>query len=96
MNYLFLEHSSDRKYPAIELDMTNFVEYLSDEYVCGKAEVRTITTTIDYETKDRADLGELSSVSESELKQEEKVRKFDKKFVLLRTYLNTILCACGN
>ena len=38
MNSLHLEHPPKYEYPAIILDMTNFMEHLSDEYVCEKTE----------------------------------------------------------
>ena len=38
MNSLHLERSPDFKYPAIELDMTNSLEHLSDEYICRKVQ----------------------------------------------------------
>ena len=81
MNSVNFEHSPDRKYPAIELDMTNFVEYLSDENIHEKAEVRNDSVRIspkiiECKTEDCADLAEISSVLDIKLEQEEKVSKF--------------------
>jgi len=83
MNSINYEHSPDREYPAIELDMTNFVENLSDENICGKAEVRndgvrTSPKVIDCKTEDCTDLTEISSFRGIKLEQEEKVSKFGK------------------
>jgi len=87
MNSLHLKRSPDHEYPAIELDMTNFMEHLSDEYICGKAEVRdedvrTNPKIIDCKIEDYADLEEISSISGVKLEREEKVRKFDIEFVV--------------
>ena len=65
--------------------MTNFVEHLSDENICGKAEVRdesvrTSPKVIDYKTEDPTDSTEISSVPGIKFKQEEKVSKFGKIF----------------
>ena len=81
MNSVIYEHSSDRKYPAIELDMTNFMEHLSNENICGKAEVRndrvrTSPKVINCKTENCTDLTEISSIPEIKLEQEEKVSKF--------------------
>ena len=74
-------------YPAIELDMTNFMEYLSDEYICGKAEaridgVRANPKILDCKTENCVDLGETSSISEVGRELEGKVRKFNIEFVV--------------
>jgi len=81
MNSTHLKRSPGREYPAIILDMTNFMEHLSDENICGKAEVRddgvrTNPKIISSESADCTDLGEISSVSEIKLEREEKVVKF--------------------
>ena len=88
MDSLHVERSPDSKYPAIELDMTNFMEHLSDEYICGNAEikkdsVRTNPKIIDCKTEDPTDSGEIFSVSGLKLEREQKVRKFDIEFVVL-------------
>ena len=77
MNSVHITNSPDNEYPAIELDMTNFMKYLSDEYICGKDEVsddnvRTSPRLIDCKTEDCTDSPEISSISEFE--QKEKVR----------------------
>ena len=89
MNSLQFKCSPDREYPAIVLDMTNFMEHLSDEYVCGKAEVvndgaqpNPDQNAIDSKTEDSICLGEICSVSKDELEREEKVRQFDVEFVV--------------
>ena len=74
------EHSVRREYPAIKLDMTNFMEHLSDEYICGKVKVRddsveTNPNTTDIKTDDCTDLGYTSSISVDGLKQEEMVKE---------------------
>ena len=78
MNSTDLKRSPDPEYPAIILDMTNFMEHLSDEYICGKAEVRddgvrTNPKIIDCKAEDCTDLGEISSISGIGLEREEKV-----------------------
>ena len=83
MNSFHFKHSPDREYPAIELDMTNFVEHLSDENICGKAEVRdesvrTSLKVIDCKTEDCMDLTEISSLPRIKVEQEETVSKFGK------------------
>jgi len=85
MNFNHLEHSPN-KYPAIELDMTNFMEHLSDEYICGKMEVKDGDVQInpriiDCKTEDCTNLEEIS-VSGVELKREEKVEYFNVEFVV--------------
>ena len=72
MNSDHFKHSPEYDYPAIELDMTSFVEHLSDEYICEEAEirddsVRTNPKIIECKTEDYIDLGEISSVSGLEL-----------------------------
>ena len=62
----------DPNYPAIELDMTDFVEHLSEEYICGKIDVKddgvqTNLMKIDCKTKNCTDLRDCSSISVSEL-----------------------------
>ena len=82
MNSFQLKYSPDREYPAIELDMTNFMEHLSNENTYGKTEaaendgVRTSPKVIDCKTEDCTDLTEISSIPEIKLEQEEKVSKF--------------------
>ena len=81
MNSTHFKRSSDHEYPAIELDMTNFMEYLSEEYFSGNAEVKnddaqTNLKITDCKTEDCADLREISSNSGIEFR-DEKVRKFD-------------------
>jgi len=83
MNSFQFKHSTDQEYPAIELDMTNFMEHLSDENIFGKAEVenddvRTSPKIIHCNTEDRTNLSEISSFPEIKLEQEEKVNKFDR------------------
>jgi len=65
------------------------MEHLSDEYICGKAEVendgvRTSPKVIDYKTEDCTNLTEISSFPEIKLEQEEKVSKFGNIFVFYR------------
>ena len=79
--------SLDRKYPAIELDMTNFMEHLSDEYICGSVDarddgLRPDTNVIDRKTGDHTNFENTSSISESEFKQEDEVRISETRFVL--------------
>jgi len=69
--------------------MTNFMEHLTDEYVCGKNEVvddgaqpNPDPNAIDDKTKDSIYLEEISSVSEDGLEREEKVRQFDMECVV--------------
>ena len=79
MNSNRLERTPDRDYPAIELDMTDFLEHLSEEYMCAKVDVRDAQKnleTIEFETEDCTHLGDVSSVSANGLEREEKVRKF--------------------
>ena len=87
MNFPQFKCSLSCEYPAIVLDMTNFVEQLSSEYVCGKAEVvddgaQPNPNAIDCKTEDATDLEEISSVSKTELEREEKVRQFDIEIVV--------------
>ena len=80
MNSDHFEHpSSNDDYPLIKLDMTDFTVHKSEEYISRKIyvnddSVQTNPTIIDCKTEDCTDLGEISSVSEGGLKQEEKVR----------------------
>ena len=86
MNSVNFKRSSDHKYPAIELDMTNFMEQLSDKCTFPKAEVRddgvqTNPNSIDCRTG-YTDATETCSISEMGFEREEKVK--DKvKFVIL-------------
>ena len=82
MNSVNFEHFPDREYPAIELDMTNFVQHLSDENICGKAEVRnddirTSPKIFDCEIEECTDLAEISAIPVLKL-QQKKVSKFDR------------------
>ena len=81
MNFIKFEHSSVFEYPAIELDMTYFMEHLSDKYICIKTEVgndgvQTDLGINDCKTEDCTDSGEISCVPKIELEQKEKVKKF--------------------
>ena len=87
MSFVGVEFSHDHDYPAIELDMANFMNYLSDEYVCGKTEVRndgvqSNSKIIDCKIEDYAELGEISSTSGVRLEREKKVTKLDIEFVV--------------
>ena len=87
MNYGHFKHSPNHEYPAIELDMVYFMEHLSDEYICGKSEVKDDGgqinhKIIDCKTEDYINLEQISSISGNGLEREEKVRKFDMKFVV--------------
>ena len=89
MNSVHFEYPPHCEYPAIVLDMTNFMEHLSDEYVCGKNEVvddgaqpNPDPNAIDGKTEDSIYLEEISSVSEDGLEREEKVRQFDMECVV--------------
>ena len=80
MNSTYFQYSPGHKYPAIKLDMTNFVEHLSDENINEKVEVRddgvhTNPIIIDCKTEDCTGLGEISLISGRGLEREEKVRK---------------------
>ena len=84
MNSNHFKHSPKREYPAIELDMTNFMEHLSDEYICGKIEVKDGDVqinpkVIDCKTEECMDLGDIFSVLEVGPEREEKVRNFNIK-----------------
>ena len=88
MNSTHFKRSPDHEYPAISLDMTNFMEHLSGEYLCGKIEVRDDgvrinSKIIDCKTEDSTNLEELSSFSGIKLQREEKVRTSDVEFVVL-------------
>ena len=89
MNSVHLEHPPKYEYPAIVLDMTNFMEHLTDEYVCGKTEVaddgaqpNADPNAIDCKTEDSICLRQISSISEDGLEREEKVRQFDMECVV--------------
>ena len=87
MNSVQFKRSPGHEYPTIELEMTNFMENLSDEYVCGKTElsddsVQTNSKIIDCKTEKCTDLGENFSVSGLKFEREEKVRKFEMEFVV--------------
>lgn len=40
MNSLQFKRFLDHEYPAIEIDITNLMEQLSNEYICEKVEVK--------------------------------------------------------
>ena len=87
MNCEHFKHSPKHEYPTIELDVVNFMEHLSDEFICGKTEVRDDgeqmnPKIIDCKTEDYINLEQISSISGNGLEREEKVRKFDMKFVV--------------
>lgn len=86
MNSVKFENSPDYENPAIEIDVKDLMEKLSEEYICSKTELRDDAVQIipkktDCKTEDCTDLEEISSISKSELEQEEKVRKIDTDFV---------------
>ena len=92
MNAVHFKSSPDHEYPTIELDMTNFMEHLSDELICKNAEVRdncaeTNQRKLNFKTEDCTDLGEIPSVSEVGLEREEKVRKFNTKLYTKHKYI---------
>ena len=79
MNSDDLEQSPDHNYPAIKLDMVDFMKHLSDECICEKVDVRDDggqinPNTIHCKTEDCTDLGDISSNSVSRVEQEEGVR----------------------
>ena len=79
MNLDHSKRSPDHEYPAIELDMTNFMEYLSEEYFSGNVEVkddgvRTNPELMDGKTDNFANLQEISSISKGHFEEKEKVR----------------------
>lgn len=79
MNSVHMEYSSDRDYPAIELDMADFMEHLSEEYMCGEVDVsngsmQTNLKIIDYKTEECTDLGDMLSIATSGLAREQQVR----------------------
>ena len=86
MNSLHFEQPPKYEYPAIVLDMTNFMEHLSDEYVCERTithdSANTNPNTIDCKSEDSICLRQISSVSEDELEREEKVRQSYMEFVV--------------
>ena len=82
MNSIHFEQYPRCEYPAIELDMTDFIEHLSEEYIGAKVDVRnedvqTNPKIIDSQTKNCTDLGDISCISKSRLQREEEVRKFN-------------------
>ena len=87
MNSRHIEHTPQYEYPAIVLDMTNFVEHLSNENICERTVMddgaNTNPYATDCKTVNSTDLGEMPSISEDRLKREEKVRQFDIEFVVL-------------
>lgn len=87
MNSIHLEHSPNHNYPAIELDMTDFVEHLSEEYLHGKVDLRddgiqTNPKIIGYKSEDCTNLGGISSISVSGLTLEERVRNFNYYYLM--------------
>ena len=79
MNPTHFKRSPDHEYAAIELDMTDFVEHLSEEYFSGNAEVkddgvRTSPELMDCKTEDCTNLRESSSISEECFEGKEKVK----------------------
>ena len=87
MNPVHFGHSPDHEHPAIVLDMPNFMEHLSDENVCEKAEARddgvqTNAGIINYKTEDSTDLEEISSVSGVRLEGEGKVKEISVEFIV--------------
>ena len=81
MSAVHFEHSLGREHPAIELDMMNFMEHLSDECVLGKVDVyddgvRTEAKIIDCKTEDCTDSGDISSIPGSEFKRENEVSEY--------------------
>lgn len=86
MNFLHFKCSPEHKYPVIELDMTDFTEHLSKEYVCQTSDgrddhARTSPKIDDCKTEDCADLGEIFSVSRVK-HEEEMVRQYNVKFLV--------------
>lgn len=72
MNPIHINHSRVSNYPAVELDMTDFMEYLSEEYLHGKVDVKdesvqTNRKQIDCKTEHCTDLENSSSISVSKL-----------------------------
>lgn len=75
MNCFHFKGFSDHEYPAVELDMTNFMGHLSEEYISGKANVRdddvqTNPKIIYCKTEDSTDLRKISSISGIKLERE--------------------------
>lgn len=88
MNSDCMEHSSNRDYPAIELDMMDFMEQLSNEYICGKVDIsddgmRTNRKITDCKIEDSMNLGDISSISVIKRDQEERVRKCQNTIVYI-------------
>ena len=81
MNSIRFQHSPNYDYPAIELDMTDFLEHLSEEYMCGKVDVRDDPKIIECKIEDCTEVGEVSCISTSGLEQKERVRQFNIEFV---------------
>ena len=79
-----MKRSPDHECPAADLDMTTFMEHLSDEYICRKAEVShdgvPTNPSNPCKTKACTDLGQISSVSRMGFERKEKVRWFNMKF----------------
>ena len=84
MSSINFEQSPNHEYPAIELDMKNVMEHLSNEYyTCRKFEIMdegiwTNPKSSDRETENCTDLGEISSVPELKLERDEKVSDFNR------------------
>ena len=88
MSSIHFKRSFEREYPEIESDTTNCTEHLSDENICGSVRVRNESVTsnariIECKTEDCTDFGDVSSISGSKLKQDDKVRICDARFVVL-------------
>ena len=102
MNPVHFEPSPNHEHPAIVLDMPNFMEHLSDENVCEKAEARddgiqTNAGIINCKTEDNFDLEEISSVSGVRLKQEGKVKEISVEFIVFFmevSYTHYLMCLC--
>lgn len=81
MNSEDLDYSPDLKYPEIKLDIIDYIEHLSNEYICGEVNVKNDSVRINPKKivcliKDRADLRDISSVPINGADQEEMVRIF--------------------
>lgn len=79
------KRSPHHVYPEIELDMTNFMEQLSDENIYGNGEVidcsiQANPKVINHENRDSIDMGKITSTSGIKLEQEDMVRKFNLEF----------------
>lgn len=78
MNSVHFEHSPNHKYPAIELDMSNFVEQLSDKYTSHKADIKEVQINpnpIECQTDGYTSVAEISSITKMGFEREEKVKR---------------------